>query len=77
MQSSPTPPLRASAWLRELAVVALLVLASGCTNFYGKGIQYRIEHRIPVGDTGALFPLLAQKGLQRRVESDGTIHLRI
>ncbi len=50
MQPSPAPRLRASAWLRGLAVVALLVLASGCTNFYGKGIQYRIEHRYAVDD---------------------------
>ena len=30
--------------------LAVLSLATGCTNFYGKGIQYRIEHRYSVSD---------------------------
>ena len=30
--------------------LAVLSVATGCTNFYGKGIQYRIEHRYSVSD---------------------------
>ena len=37
----------ALAWV--LAAVCL-VMATGCTNFYGRGIQYQIEHRYSVSD---------------------------
>ncbi len=40
-------------WSTVLRVVVLalgLAAAAGCTNFYGHGIQYRIEHRYAVSD---------------------------
>ncbi len=33
-----------------LLCLALVSLAAGCTNFYGRGIQYRIAHRYSVSD---------------------------
>lgn len=43
---------RAVAGRRALVMLALAALASltGCTNFYGRGIQYQIEHRYAVSD---------------------------
>jgi len=50
--SSPNRPLRrwAVAFRLLLATVGLLA-ATGCTNFYGRGIEYQIEHRYAVSDT--------------------------
>ena len=37
--------------LGRLALLALSLLgASGCTNFYGRGIQYQVEHHYAVSD---------------------------
>ena len=40
----------ATPFLEVAALTLLLACASGCTNFYGKGIQYNVEHRYSVGD---------------------------
>jgi cardiolipin synthase len=49
--SPPDNPNRswAVAWRLPLLLLAL-VLATGCTNFYGRGIQYQILHRYAVSD---------------------------
>ena len=36
-------------WVLIMALAALVAL-TGCTNFYGRGIQYQIEHRYAVSD---------------------------
>ena len=33
-----------------LILVIVLAAFTGCTNFYGRGIQYQIEHRYAVSD---------------------------
>ena len=50
--TSPTThtALRVSALALALVLALLLVAGSGCTNFYGKGIQYQIDHRYAVSD---------------------------
>jgi len=40
----------ATGLLTVISCLAMLTLLGGCTNFYGRGIQYRIEHRYSVGD---------------------------
>src|SRR2546422_2292756 len=47
-----SPGRRVSRSILRLMGYCLLpiILCSGCTNFYGKGIQYQIEHRYPVSD---------------------------
>ncbi len=50
MQPSYESRPRVLAWCRLFVATMALALATGCTNFYGKGIQYRIEHRYAVGD---------------------------
>jgi cardiolipin synthase len=44
--------LGAPDWIRIRCALWLLLpgLFAGCTNFYGKGIQYRIEHKYGVND---------------------------
>jgi cardiolipin synthase A/B len=50
MPPSPPPSCRTAALLRALMGMALLAGVGGCTNFYGRGIQYQIEHRYSVDD---------------------------
>src|SRR5690349_5701770 len=43
----------ADGWPTAMAwacATVCLILATGCTNFYGRGIQYQIEHRYAVSD---------------------------
>jgi len=49
MQRCPAPP-RQFSFLNCLGPLLLGLVATGCTNFYGKGIQYKIEHRYAVSD---------------------------
>jgi cardiolipin synthase A/B len=44
------PPQRRAAVWRLTSVVLGLLATVGCTNFYGRGIQYQIEHRYAVSD---------------------------
>lgn len=50
MRPSPSSCFRAPALWRALAGVLLLAAVSGCTNFYGRGIKYQIEHKYAMGD---------------------------
>lgn len=40
----------APGWFLLLIGLAVVMVTTGCTNFYGKGIQYRIAHRYSVSD---------------------------
>ena len=50
MSKPSTPRNDATGLCIVILCLAMLSLATGCTNFYGKGIQYRIEHRYSVSD---------------------------
>jgi cardiolipin synthase len=50
MRSQTPPGDRASGLFRLILLLPLLAGPSGCTNFYGRGIQYQIEHRYAVQD---------------------------
>src|SRR5262245_30427637 len=41
----------------RLLFFGLPLLVTGCTNFYGKGIQYQIEHRYSVHDPQFLLSM--------------------
>src|SRR5579862_4256789 len=64
--------------LRDFMTCTPYTLKSPGPSCLGPGLlQDRLEQLVAVGDAGPLLPLLAQKGLERRVERDGTVHLRI
>jgi cardiolipin synthase len=52
MPRTESPADQTPAWLNLYFLLLLLLAggATGCTNFYGKGIQYQIEHRYSVTD---------------------------
>ena len=50
MSKPSTPRSDATGLSIVILCLAVLSLATGCTNFYGKGIQYRIEHRYSVSE---------------------------
>jgi cardiolipin synthase A/B len=50
MRRFPTVRATAPGFFSLLLVSLLVAVATGCTNFYGKGIQYRLEHRYSVND---------------------------
>ncbi len=50
MRRCPAPDGNAPERMTLLSFLCLLAGLTGCTNFYGKGIQYQIEHRYAVSD---------------------------
>ena len=50
MQWRLPPAVRARELVQVFCCVLLPAVLAGCTNFYGKGIQYQIEHRYSVND---------------------------
>ncbi len=48
--SAPAAARGFRRWLRGVSLLAALGLITGCSDFRGKGIQYRIDHRYPVTD---------------------------
>lgn len=49
MQRFPAPARWRLGLIHFIPSVLMLVGVTGCTNFYGKGIKYRIEHRYSAG----------------------------
>ena len=50
MRRCSNPAARVPEWAKLFLVLLLPAVLAGCTNFYGKGIQYQIEHRYAVSD---------------------------
>src|SRR5439155_1483668 len=50
MRRCPSPDGNPPERLKLLFFLLLTAGLTGCTNFYGKGIQYQIEHRYAVND---------------------------
>ena len=50
MRRVPSPARNVPEQIRLLWCLLLLAMLTGCTNFYGRGIQYQIEHRYAVRD---------------------------
>jgi cardiolipin synthase len=50
MRRCSNPAAKAPEWAKLFLILLLPAVLAGCTNFYGKGIQYQIEHRYAVSD---------------------------
>ncbi len=50
MRRCLSPAAKAPEWAKLFLILLLPAVLAGCTNFYGKGIQYQIEHRYAVSD---------------------------
>ena len=50
MRRCSSPAIRVLERVKLFLILLLPAVFAGCTNFYGKGIQYQIEHRYAVSD---------------------------